>query len=78
MIRLTIRDNGPGIASGQLENIFEPFIQSHDDPGAPARGFGLGLAICRRITEANQGQIWAESAAGQGAILVMTLPVAKD
>jgi PAS domain S-box-containing protein len=75
MVQLTVRDEGPGIPAEQLERIFEPFQQA-DEAGRQAGGVGLGLAICRRIVDAQQGRIWAESSIGQGAAFVMTLPVA--
>ena len=78
MVRLTIRDNGPGIPEDQLEKVFEPFKRSHGHDGQHTRGFGLGLAICRKIIEAHQGRIWAEASPAGGATLVMTLSIAKD
>ena len=75
MVQLTVRDEGPGIPAEQLERIFDPFQQA-DAAGRQAGGVGLGLAICRRIIDAQQGRIWAESSVGQGAAFVMTLPVA--
>lgn len=78
MVRLTIRDNGPGIAEDQLETVFEPFKQSNRDGGHHTQGFGLGLAICRRIIETHHGRIWAEATPGEGATLILTLPVAKN
>ena len=78
MVRVTIRDNGPGIPEDQLERVFEPFKQSNGLNGHTTRGFGLGLAICQRIVEAHHGRIWAESSPGDGATLVMTLPITKD
>lgn len=78
MIRLTIRDNGPGISKDQLETVFEPFKQSNRPHGHHSRGFGLGLAICRRIIETHQGRIWAEATTDEGATLIIILPIAKS
>ncbi len=76
VVRLTVRDKGPGIPEEQLELIFEPFQQAVEPTGRPAGGVGLGLAICRRIIDAQQGRIWAESSNGNGAAFFITLPVA--
>lgn len=78
MVRVSVRDNGPGIPEDQLEQVFEPFKQSNGHNGQHAKGFGLGLAICRRILEAHHRRIWAEASPGDGATLVMTLPITKD
>ena len=67
-----VRDNGPGIAAGYLEKIFQPF--EHLDTGGHS-GVGLGLAICRTIVLRHGGEIWAESQEGNGATLYFTLPV---
>ena len=76
VVRLTVRDGGPGIPEEQLEFIFDPFQQAVEPAGHQVGGVGLGLAICRRIINARQGRIWAESPKGRGAAFVMTLPVA--
>jgi signal transduction histidine kinase len=62
-VRLFIRDNGPGIAPQDQERIFGLFEQL--DKGGD--GTGIGLAIVKRILELHQGQVWVESATGQGA-----------
>ncbi|WP_421695463.1 ATP-binding protein [Aestuariivirga sp.] len=72
---LIVEDQGPGIAKGDLEKVFEKFYRVRDGDGRPA-GTGLGLAICRAIAEAMGGTIRAESPAamGQGARFVVELP----
>jgi len=66
-LRLTVEDDGPGIASGVRESLFEPFVTS----GA---GSGLGLAIVRRVVEQHGGEVAAEAAEPRGARIVLDLP----
>jgi two-component system sensor histidine kinase KdpD len=73
LIRIT--DHGPGVPEDERERIFEPFHRvtgRADEPGA-----GLGLAIARGFTEANDGRVWLESREGQGASFVLALPMAE-
>ena len=72
-VRLTVTDNGPGIALERQRYIFERFERA----GAAANigGLGLGLFICRRIVEAHQGAITVESDTGRGASFVVDLPL---
>jgi signal transduction histidine kinase len=67
-----IADNGPGIPPDRLERIFEPFVSTK------GKGMGLGLAICREIVEAHAGRLDVESAAGQGTVFTLRLPLYGD
>lgn len=68
--RIAVRDNGIGIKEADRQTIFRPFTQlKHGRAGA-----GLGLATCKRIVERHGGEIWVESAAGQGSTFFFTLP----
>ena len=69
-VELVISDTGPGIAADQSERVFEPFYTTKDS------GLGLGLAICRTIARAHGGSLTAESSAGHGASLRLSLPAA--
>jgi light-regulated signal transduction histidine kinase (bacteriophytochrome) len=60
-----VRDNGPGIDRQYAERIFHPFERI--GPPRNDGGSGMGLAICRVIVERHKGDIWVESAPGQGA-----------
>lgn len=74
--RVAIRDNGPGIPPDQHEIIFEKFRQALDR--VPSRsGSGLGLAITRQIVDDHAGTIAVESAPGEGATFIVTLPAVE-
>jgi light-regulated signal transduction histidine kinase (bacteriophytochrome) len=68
----SVRDNGPGIASEYLEQVFDPFRRLH---GKEPWGLGMGLATCRSIVTQHGGRIWIESATGAGSTVFFTLPV---
>jgi len=71
-IKITVSDNGPGVAKGQEERIFDKFyIGNH----TLTKGGGLGLAICRGIVVAHGGKIWAQNASDGGAVFTFTLPI---
>ena len=75
--RITIKDTGQGIPGHDLESIFTPFhaINRQDTvPTPPAKGVGLGLALCRAILDHYGGTISAHSEPGQGSEFVITLP----
>ncbi|MEO8656834.1 MAG: ATP-binding protein [Bryobacteraceae bacterium] len=69
---ISIRDNGVGFDPKYALTIFEPFKRLHTTEEYP--GTGVGLAICRRIVQAQRGRIWAESQPGEGTIFFFTLP----
>lgn len=70
---ISIRDNGIGFDPKYAVKIFEPFKRLHSAEEYP--GTGVGLAICRRIVQAQRGRIWAESQPGEGTTFCFTLPV---
>ncbi|WP_294768714.1 PAS domain S-box protein [uncultured Rhodoferax sp.] len=70
---IVVRDYGLGIPEGELESIFEAFIQSSRTKDGSG-GTGLGLAICRKIVEALGGLIYARNATGGGAAFHIILP----
>lgn len=70
---ISVRDNGIGFDPKYASKIFEPFQRLHSAEDYP--GTGVGLAICRRIVQAQRGRIWAESDGIQGATFYFTLPL---
>lgn len=70
-ILFAVSDNGVGIDPKYHGQIFEPFQRLH---GSSIPGIGLGLAICRRLMERYEGQIWVESEPGRGAKFLFSLP----
>ncbi|MDP2866189.1 MAG: HAMP domain-containing sensor histidine kinase, partial [Elusimicrobiota bacterium] len=67
----TVADTGPGIPPDQLEAVFEKYKRLKAAEGEA--GFGLGLAISRKIVELHGGKIWAE-AGGDGSRFIVSLP----
>lgn len=73
-IRVSVRDNGPGIAPEMHERIFEKFGQIADDHAR--KGSGLGLTFCKLAVEAHGGQIGVESQVNSGSTFWFTVPTA--
>ncbi|QLD89457.1 PAS domain S-box protein [Natronomonas salina] len=73
---VSVADEGVGIDPDDQERIFEVFqrLHSHEDHA----GTGIGLALCERIVERHGGDIWVESAPGEGATFYVTLPAADE
>jgi len=73
--RISVRDNGRGIAQDKLESIFEPFVQvdRHLMPESQ-QGVGLGLAISRELARAMGGDLSVESTVGQGSVFTLQFP----
>ena len=65
----SIGDTGIGIPPENLEKIFQPLFTTK------ARGIGLGLAVCRRLAEANGGSLKVESRVGSGSTFTLTFPL---
>jgi signal transduction histidine kinase/CheY-like chemotaxis protein len=75
-VRVTVRDNGRGIARDDLGRIFEPFVQLQRVTDAARGGLGLGLAIVKTLVEKHGGSIVAESPGpGEGTTFSVELPI---
>ncbi|TMH68063.1 MAG: histidine kinase [Betaproteobacteria bacterium] len=75
VVRVDIRDNGPGINPEDQTVIFQKFRQAGDTMTSKPQGTGLGLHISRQIVEHFGGKLWVESRRGEGACFSFTLPI---
>lgn len=69
-----ISDQGRGISPHDQDRLFQPFERLSNPSDNPSQGTGLGLVVCKRLVEANGGQIWVESELGRGSTFFFTLP----
>ncbi len=74
VVRVEVRDSGPGIPAEEQKRIFEAFYRLRHS-GNTTEGTGLGLAITQRLVELHGGQLGLESELGSGSCFHFTLPV---
>src|ERR1700683_273290 len=77
LVRLEVRDSGPGIPPEEKKRIFEAFYRLTQNSKA-AEGSGLGLAITQRLVELHGGQLGLESQTGVGSCFYFTLPFVQS
>jgi PAS domain S-box-containing protein len=75
--RLEVADTGVGIEADQIEEIFREFHQCKA-PGSSKEGFGLGLAIVRRLANLLDHRIEVESVPGKGSNFAISVPIVVD
>jgi signal transduction histidine kinase len=71
MVRIEVRDNGPGISQAALQRIFDPFSVRDNSPSE----YGIRLMACFFIVHAHRGNIVAQSAEGKGTSFVLKVPL---
>ncbi|GGP60467.1 PAS domain-containing protein [Shewanella saliphila] len=76
-IEIAVQDQGTGIPDDFKSRIFEKFSQADASSSKAKGGTGLGLALCKELTAAMQGNIGYESEFGSGARFYVRLPIAK-
>lgn len=72
LIKIGVRDEGPGMSQEEQERLFSKFYQTRE--GKRAKGFGLGLAICKLVVESHGGTVGVDSEPERGAEFWFTLP----
>ena len=74
-VLIAVKDNGVGIAPGQLQRMFEMFSRGGDARSRVQGGLGIGLALARRLTEMHDGTLTAHSLGlGKGSEFTVKLP----
>jgi len=73
LVRITVADNGPGMAPEMLSDIFNLFVSTKG-----SRGTGLGLTVSRKILREHGGDIRASSRPGEGSTFVLEFPMRHD
>jgi len=74
---LEVRDNGRGIAPGEIERIFEPFYIADKSRSKKSGGSGLGLALVKKIADAHGAKLEVESVPGEGTTMRVMLDYKK-
>jgi signal transduction histidine kinase len=71
-IEIAVADTGGGVSPENMKNLFQPLFTTK------AKGIGLGLVVCRNLTEANGGTIEASSQYGTGTVFTVRFPRAIE
>ncbi len=76
-VEVTIGDHGGGLTTDEARTIFRPFVRL-ERTALQASGSGIGLAVCKRLIEAQSGRVWARPRPGGGSEFCFALPIAED
>lgn len=74
-VEISVEDHGPGLPSGEVGRVFEPFYRGRRAVEEQVRGFGLGLALAQRIAAAHRGSLTVESTPGVGTSFRLRIPL---
>lgn len=78
LVRIEIRDHGPGLPESELTNIFRPFYRVTKARDRQSGGAGLGLAIADRVIRTHNGSIHARNLAPKGLLIEILLPESES
>lgn len=78
MARITVWDTGIGIATENLDRLFQPFVQLDSSLARQHSGTGLGLSLVKRMTELHHGKIEVQSNPGQGSRFTLSIPLVSE
>ncbi len=73
-VTISVKDSGVGIPAEDMQHLFQKFYRVDDKNTRDIGGTGLGLYLCRRLTEIMGGRIWAESTYSKGSTFFVELP----
>jgi signal transduction histidine kinase len=77
-VEIRVADHGPGMAPGEMQQIFDPFYRGKTALENQIHGTGLGLSLTKRIIEAHRGTITVESEQGKGSEFIVRIPVRRS
>ena len=77
-ILMKVIDTGIGMSSGEIENIFSPFIQTKSSSFVDQKGTGLGLSITKKYCEMMNGTVSCESILDKGTTFTIKIPIIID
>ncbi len=75
MVVIKVKDSGVGMAQENISNLFRVDMSFSTKGTAKESGTGLGLIICKELTEKQRGKIWVESKKGEGATFCFSVPL---
>ena len=76
-IKISVRDNGIGIAPEDLDRIFDQFYRPKETTELSGKGAGIGLAIVKHVAEAHGGKVEVQSKQGEGSLFTLLLPIQR-
>ncbi|MBN2018722.1 MAG: HAMP domain-containing histidine kinase [Sedimentisphaerales bacterium] len=73
-VQLRISDTGCGIAPAEIKKVFDPFFSGRQKNALSKSGYGLGLALCKKVVDHHNGSITVDSQPGFGTTFTILLP----